>query len=188
MTDTATGAAAPADTATTADTAHVQSPATGAEHTAEIEKWKALSRENERRFKAAMKDLDELKRQSMGEQERAVIEAREAGRNEALAAVAGKLVAAEIRAQAAGRLTDAQLGVLLDDLRLDAYVDADGDVDRKRIGKLVDSLAPPAAPTNSSTPAAPAPLDLGQGTRTEHLPLNGNEFDRHLRAALGIRS
>ncbi len=184
MSDTSTGAAASADTTATAAE---QSPATGAEQ-AEIERWKAHSRENERKFKAAMKDLDELKRSSMSDTERAVAEAREAGRAEALATIAGKLVAAEIRAQAAGRLTDAQLGVLLDDLKLDVYVDESGDVDTKRIAKLVDAVAPPAAPTNPSTPAAPVQLDLGQGARTEHLPLNGNEFDRHLRAALGIRS
>lgn len=183
MSDQTTGAAAPND-ATTDPTDANAKPDTGADVTAELDKWKHLSREHESKAKAALKELDTLRKQSMSDQERAVADAHAAGRAEALAAVTGKLVGAEIRAQAAGRLDDARLAVLLDDLKLDAYVDADGDVDVKRISKLIDAVAPAAA-ASASEPARPAPLDLGQGARTAATPLNGDQLLNALKAKLG---
>jgi hypothetical protein len=68
-----------------------------------------------------------------------------------------KLAAAEVRAAAAGRLTDEQLVTLLDGLNLSAFVGDDGEVDQAKVVKFVDGIAP-----KTDAPGFP---DLGQGAR-----------------------
>ena len=87
---------------TTAETATTDAPATEApaqtetvDWQAEAEKWKAQARKNEERAKTnatAAKELETLRASTMTEQEKAVTEARDAGRLEAFAEASVELV------------------------------------------------------------------------------------------------
>lgn len=176
MTDTAT------DTTSTDDAGAIADPAEtagAADQSAEIEKWKALSRRHEERAKAnaaAAKELEELRASAMSDQEKAVVAARAEGRLAALREAAVKVVDAEVRAAAAGRSIDIE--ALLEGLDRTRYIDDDGEVDRDGIVKWVDRVAP-AQPTGSV-------LDLGQGARgLDQRALNGDPLLRDLIAKVG---
>lgn len=156
---------APADTATTdaptTDTA--QEPDTGTDLAAEVEKWKAQARKHEERAKAnaaAAKERDELRRSAMTEQEQAVAAAVDQARAETLRQVGGQLVAAEVRAAAAGRSTD--LDALVEGIDPTKFLDESGQVDRDAVKAWVDRIAP-AQQESTTTPAGLEVFDIGQG-------------------------
>lgn len=127
---------------------------------ADAEKWKELARKHEERAKAnagAVKELEDLKKASMTETEKAVSEAKAAGMSEGLAKGQARLVAAEVRAAAAGRLPAEQLKELVDGLDLAKFVGDDGDVDEAKVKKLIDAVAPGMNGKRNT--------DLGQGAR-----------------------
>jgi hypothetical protein len=123
--------------------------------TAEVEKWKALSRKNEKRAEtnaAAAKELEELRKASMTDQERIVEDTRRAVRTE----YAAKLVEAEFRSQLTGKTLDAD--AILSFNKND-FVDENGDVDSEAIATWVDA--------HIKTPEIMP--DLGQGVRSKTL-------------------
>lgn len=150
---------------------------------AEAEKLQRESRKWEDRAKAnskAAKDLEEFRRQSMSEAEKAIEQARTEARQQALVEVGAKVAAAEFRAAAAGRLDPSQVDTLLDGLNLARFIDEAGDVDREAVTRFIDGVAPPAG--SDSFP------DLGQGNRgTTDVALNGDPLLRDLKSKLGIR-
>ncbi|MES9589970.1 hypothetical protein ABWK57_14075 [Streptomyces sp. NPDC094045] len=108
---------------------------------AEIEKWKALSRKNEDRFKTASQELDGFKQASLTDHEKAI----EAARHEARTAVAGefstRLAEAELRAQAAKARVDLPG---LEYLNVGSFVGEDGSVNTASITSFISSLPKPA--------------------------------------------
>lgn len=156
---------------------------------AEAEKFKAIARKHEDRAKTnaqAIKELDQLKAASMSDLEKAVAEAKAAARTETLREVGGALAAAEIRAKAAGRLTDEQVANLIEGLNLAAFIDDEGQVDPAKVAKFVDGIAP--QPTEAEAPTRSF-LDLGQGARggREHMALDSDPLMRDLKDKLNIR-
>lgn len=152
---------------------------------AEAEKWQTLARKNEERAKAnstAAKELEQLRQQTMSDTEKAIAQARSEGRAEALSTMTSKLVTAEVRAAAAGRMSEDQLATLIEGLNTSAFVNDDGEVDQARVSRFVDGLAP--QPDETATNTFP---DLGQGARGQSLPLNGDPLLRDLKSKLGIR-
>jgi hypothetical protein len=97
-----------------------------------------------KQLRTAEAELAKLRQASMTETEKAVAEAKQAGRSEALAAAAGRLAKAEFKAAAAGRIDN--IDDLLEDLNLAKFVDADGEPDLKAIKARVDRWAPHRAP------------------------------------------
>ncbi|MCC2279525.1 hypothetical protein LKL35_29445 [Streptomyces sp. ET3-23] len=118
-----------------------QPPETPAEAgpTDELEKWKRLSRENEKRWKQASKELEGVRHAQMTDQERAIEAAKAEARKAALAEVGTSLAEAEIRAQAAA----AGVSVPTDYLDLSRFVAEDGRADRERVTELIASLPKP---------------------------------------------
>lgn len=104
--------------------------------------------------KAKAEQFDTLAAASKTDQERAAADAKKAGYTEALSKTTPRVVRAEFRAAAQGRLNKDQLDGLLEDLDLSKYVDDDGEPDVDRIEKRVALLAPKAAPPS-----------FGQGNR-----------------------
>src|SRR5204863_5185923 len=96
-----------------------------------------------------------------------------------------KVVAAEFKAAAAGRLDNAGIATLLEGLNLAAFVDENGDVDTVRVQSFVDGIAPAA----ETAPADPFPLlDLGQGSRTPApVALNSDELLKAVMDKVGPR-
>ncbi|GAA4071282.1 hypothetical protein [Streptomyces hundungensis] len=112
----------------------------------ELEKWKRLSRENEKRWKQASKELEGIRQAQMTEQEKAIESAKAEARKAALAELGTSLVEAEIRAQAAA----AGVTVPTDYLDLSRLVAEDGRADRGRVSELIASL--PKAETQPEFP------------------------------------
>lgn len=134
---------------------------------AEADKWKALARKHEGSAKAnadAAKRLAEIEEANKSEVEKAVEAARKEGTSEALRSLAPRLVAAEFRIAAAGRLTTEQVAEFLEDLDLTRYLTDDGEVDTDRVAKKVEALAPArTAPSFGGGPRASAPVtDMNQ--------------------------
>jgi hypothetical protein len=152
--------------------------------TAELEKWKSLSKKNEERAKAnaaAAKELEQLRQQSMTDQEKAVEQAKSEARAEALRTIGGRLVDASVRVAAAGRIPDESVVVLLQGLDRSKFLDENGEVDEKSVAAFVDGIAPKAPePEPQGFP------DLGQGPRGNQMPLNGDPLEKSLRNVLGI--
>lgn len=99
-------------------------------------------------------ELEALRAQSMTESEKAVDEARKAGRAEARAELGARLVDAEVRAAAAGRPVD--VDALLEGLDRRRFMTDEDEPDTKAIGAWLDRIAPTAPARH---------LDLGQGAR-----------------------
>ena len=120
---TETAATATGTEATEAATATV-------DHAAEAEKWKALSRKNEDKAKAnadKAKKFDDLVASQATEQEKAVTEAKAAGRIEALREAGSKLVAAELKAAVAGRIDPTKLEALFGGLNTASFLTDEGE-------------------------------------------------------------
>ena len=153
----ATGDPAPEPKPATGDPAPEPKPET--DLAADVEKWKALARKNEERAKAnaaAAKELEEVKKQNMTDTEKAVAEAKAAGRAEALKETGASLVEAEIKAAATGRGID--IDALLEGVDRSRFISEDGKADTAAVTAWVDKVAPQVA--DDGKPEIP---DLGQG-------------------------
>lgn len=151
--------------------------------TAEVDKWKAMARKHEERATAnaeAAKELAELRKTSMTDQERAVAEATEALEARIRSEYGSKLASAEIKAAAVGLPIDIE--ALLESVDSSRFLNDEGAVDTTAIRSWLDRLAPPR--TDSGPPAVP---DLGQGVRTRgDYPLGGDQLLADLKAKVGI--
>lgn len=155
---------------------------------AEAEKWKSQSRKNEDRAKdnaKKAKDLDELHKASMTDAEKAIADAEARGRSAALVESGSKIVAAEVRAAAAGRNLD--VDALLEGLDPARFLDSEGEPDADAISKWVDRIAPAQAEEVEAPGPLGAGIDLGQGTRTtdSNMALNGDPLFKALKSAVG---
>lgn len=122
----------------------------------EVEKWKALSRKNEAQAKAnaqAAKELEELKKASLTDQEKLIASTRE----ETAAAVrrefAGKLVESELKSAIVGKTIEATSLLSFDRA---SFISDSGEIDSNAIAAWVEA--------HTKSPEKPAP-DLGQGVR-----------------------
>ena len=136
-------------------------------------------REAEKAHKEAAAELDNLRKQFMTDQERAVMEAKEVGRAEALTAMGGRLVESEFRVAAAGRVPSETLNRILGAIDVKPFVDQAGQPNIKAIQEFIEGIAP--------AEREPDPLDLGQGSRGQPHALNSDPLLRDLKNHLGIR-
>jgi len=111
-----------------------------------IDRMKAERTEAVKQAKELQAQLDKLRESTQSEQEKALAAARKEGETAARASTLPKLVAAEFKAAAAGRMTSEQLAGFIEDLDLTKYLTDDGEVDAERVANKVDLLAPPSEP------------------------------------------
>lgn len=139
-----------------------------------LDEERKARRAAEAQLKKHAAELEQLKQASMSETERAIAQARAEARRETLAAATERLVRAEVRAAAAGKLADpGDAAYLLGDLS--GFADDDGEVDSKAISKAIDELVK-AKPYLTPQGSKPAPLPGGGAT-----PSNGFDMDSWLR-------
>jgi hypothetical protein len=108
---------------------------------ADRDKWKSFARTHEDKWKAAAKDLADLRNANLPDSEKAIAEAEARGRQAALAEVSGTLAEAELRTQAAlagAEIPDA-VSQYLDVAR---FTGPDGTPDTAAIATFVASLTP----------------------------------------------
>ncbi|MGW3232465.1 hypothetical protein [Kitasatospora sp. NPDC001095] len=102
----------------------------------EVDKWKALSRTNEKRWNDTSAELDALRQEQMTEAEKATEKIRADTRTAVLAEMGPQLVEAAITTEAA------KAGIEIGDLRftdLNQFLDQDGKVNRDLVGEFVKS-------------------------------------------------
>lgn len=121
-----------------------------------LEAFKARARDAEARAKKVETELEELRKERMTAEEKAVADAKAEGVREGEKKSAVRLVDAEVRAAAAGRPKEL-VTALLEGLDRSRFVGADGEPDTEAIQKWVDTVLPAGDGTV---------LDLGQGVRT----------------------
>lgn len=133
---------------------------------AEAEKWKALARKHEARAKensAAASELESLRQSAMTDQEKAVAEAEQRGRQAARVELARNLAAAEVKAALTGVVADP--AQIVEDLNLERYVTDDGGVDAEKVAALrakYEALAPkPTTDLKQGVRQAPTPAQDG---------------------------
>lgn len=125
---------------------------------AEAEKWKNLSRQNEKNAKKALADLEKAQQGSMSDVERAVAEATTKAKAEALAETLNDRVTDKVRIAAAGKFADLEDAIaLLGDLG-DRFI-VSGEIDEKAITKAIDELIEKKPYLAAGTP----PPKPGQG-------------------------
>lgn len=154
-----------------------------------LDEERKARREAEKALKEQARELEALRQQSMSDQEKAVAQARDEGRAEALTLAGARLAAAEIRAAAAGRLTAEQIAALTEGLNFAAFIDETGEVDQEKVQRFVDGIAPAVEEQEPQPdPIAAAFPDLGQGSRSTggDMALNGDPLLNAVRDRLGI--
>jgi hypothetical protein len=163
-------------------------PDTGEAANPEVEKWKSLARKHEDRAKedakekaAALRELDKLRTAHLSDTERAIAEAKAAGRAEVLTETGRRLAAAEFRAAAASAGLD--VAQVLDLVNVDRFLGEDGTPDEKAITEAVTRFVG----LRGEAPAKPSPgLDLGPRSGPGTMPLNGDPILASLKSKLNI--
>lgn len=98
--------------------------------------------------------IEQLERATMNDQEKAVAEAKAAGRAEAFAELSPQIVTAEFKAAFNGAVEDDALSTIIDGINVQSFLGDDGTVLVDKVKSFVAGIAPAAAST-----------DLGQGAR-----------------------
>jgi hypothetical protein len=170
----------------------VETPAMGDETDwkAEAEKWKQAARKAQDHAKTnatAVKELEQLRQQSMSEQEKSIAQARAEGLQEGYAAGAAEIAAEAVRAAASGRMTDQQIEALITRTNLASFIGDDAQVDRAAIRVFVDDIAP--KPDDEDKETRQGFPDLGQGARGggQNTALNGDPLLRDIKSKLNIK-
>lgn len=141
----------------------------------EAEKWKALSRKHENEEKALKVKLAEKDQASMSEAEKAIAAAKEEGAKSVLSKVNERLAKAELKAAAA------EAGVSLPDvkaLKLDVFVNEDGEPNDEAIAEFIKSLKPVKGKKSEFAD----PKDLGIGP--QHGDKNAGKVKQYTREDL----
>jgi hypothetical protein len=133
----------------------------------------------EKRMGDLEKELTQLREGSMSEQEKAVEQARREAKAEASKAFNTRLVQAEVRAAAAGKLADPEDAIRFLELN-DFDVNDNGEVDGKAISTALDGLLKqkPYLAASATRPTG----DADQGARRSSA--SGPDMDQLLRAAV----
>lgn len=182
---TTTTDATSADTTTTADTGAAADTQTstdqlGDEGKKALDNERRARRDAEKEAKAAKAELEKLREATMNENEKAISAAKAEGRTEALREAGTRVVEAEVRAAAKGRVPD--VDALLEVLDATKFLTDDGEPDRDAISAWVDRFAPAGDQrTGDGFP------DLGQGTRSTEPALGSDPLTQTLKNKLGIR-
>lgn len=136
--------------------------------------------EADRQLAAAREELDALKKATQTDAEKAIEEAKAAGRSEALAEATSRLVRAEIKAAAGGKAADpGDIPALLGDLT--RFADKKGEVDTKAISSAIDDLLK-AKPYLAANAPGTKPGSLPGGGKP---PPSGFSINDDIRARAG---
>lgn len=131
--------------------------------------WKQMARKHEREAKKARTEIEELRKASMTDNERAIAEAKAEGRAEAMRETAGMTATAQFRAAVAE--AGLSLGDAVDLIDTGKFIGDDGRIDSDGITAAVAKLSA-IAPKPQTKPQAPVgamgtPSAPGQLTRDD---------------------
>lgn len=156
------------------------------------------AKSNDERAKAnaaAATELERIKREGMSDMERAITDAKNEARAEALREFGSQLVDAEFRAAAAGRFEAEQLEVFVSGIDLTRFLDEGGKVKREDVATFVDAIAPakpeppkPQRKSGTTDEGGNNGGDIGQGAGRGNAPaaLNDDALLRAVEMKLGV--
>ena len=126
------------------------------------------SRKWESRAKATHKELEDLRKQHMTDNEKALEDAKAAGRDEERKTLGARLVAAEVKVAAAGRMKSDALDTLVDSLNPTKFLTDDGEVDTEAVKTFVEGVVPAKGDDeeDGSGKDKRRRPDMGQGRRS----------------------
>lgn len=149
--------------------------------------WKHQARRHEKtvkdrsdydELKAKAADADKLRKERETETQKQIREAGEKARADALAESTPRLVQAEFRAAAGGRIDAERLATLTEDIDLGRYVRADGSVDLDKVAAKVAAWAPPK---DDPRTVKPDPTQGARNTKTTGTDVGREMFDARRR-------
>lgn len=152
----------PLETPETPETPEQPQPATGEEALGDagkqaLDRMKAERNEAQKALKALQRELEEQRKASMTEAERAVAEAEERGRAAVRAEYGTRLAQTEFKAAAAARNPEYDVEKALKYVNLSSFLGEDGEPDSKAIAAAAADLIPAAG--------TPQPPSFDGGTR-----------------------
>jgi hypothetical protein len=128
-------------------------------------------------------ELAKVQEANQSEAEKALAQARAEGHAEAIKTASERLVKAEVKAAAAGKLQDPEDAYGF--LDLTSFVDDTGDVDSNAISSAIDELV--KTKPYLSAGATPAGAGTGGGgARLQPTPLNSDSLTEAVKAKLGV--
>lgn len=125
--------------ATTPETAEPAAEQLGEGGIRALEQERKARREAEKATKLLIAEIEQLKEKTMSDAERAIAEAKKQAREETLQDVNTRIVVTEIRAAAAGKLSDPADALKFVDAT-QFQVDDNGNVDVKAVNKAIEEL------------------------------------------------
>lgn len=142
-TDTTTGSANEAEhTAQATEQGKPAEDALGDAGKQAIDRMKAERDDAARQAKALKRELEQLRQKSMGDAERAVLEAEQRGRASAATEFGKRLARTQFDALAGRRNADFDIASALEYVDLSKFLDEDGEPDAKAITAAVERLVP----------------------------------------------
>ena len=126
-------------------------------------------------------EIENVRKSSLTEAERAVVEAEQRGRMAVLSEMGKRLARTQFEAAAARRNTSYDVTSALEYVDLTRFVGEDGEPDSKAIAAAVERLVPAAGQEQTPVPS------FDGGTRSGgSIPLNGDPLLNALKSKLGI--
>ena len=168
-------APAPADPGFPADT-----PTAEMTNEQQLAYWKHQAKVHETAWKKRAGDLSPEKVQELRDKaaradaleyelgtdkDKAVADAKKAAVAEASSTYLPRLVSAEFRAEAAGRIAPERLATILEPLDMSKFLTSDGDVDTAKVTAFVNGISPDTGAGNPPPARKPGPSSTGQGNR-----------------------
>lgn len=169
-----------ADTETTEIEAHAEHDELTDGGKKALDAERKARRTAERAAKAAQAEIEQLKEAQLSDNERAIAEAKREAKAEVLSEVNTRVLRAEIRAVATGRLTDPADALTFLDLT-EFEVSEDGDVDTKSISKAIDDLVKSKPYLAAGRPSG----DVDSGARGTS-PNPSGDMNSMIRRAAGL--
>ena len=120
--------------------------------------WKHHARKHETAAKSAAEKIAEFERASLSDSEKAIAEAKDAGKAEAMAELNTKVLEAHVDAFIAANKLKREDVPAIDALDLTKFLTDENDVDTDRLATVLATLAPTTGPGGSGP-------DMGQGGR-----------------------
>jgi hypothetical protein len=142
--------------------------------------WKHQSRQHESRVKALgvtpedlaslrekAKRAEDLEYDLASDKDKAVADAKKEASDEVASKYTPRLVRAEFKAAAAGRIEPEKLATILEPLDLSKFLDANGEVDADKVSAYVDGIAPAKGNEDQGQQQKRGPGNGGQGRREQ---------------------
>lgn len=141
---------------------------------AAIDRERERAKDFERKFKAAEKARKDLETKHASAQDIAIAKAKEEGKAEILSTANQKVLRAEVKVAAAGKLKNPALAwALLEDVR-DSLMDDEGEVDEAKLKRAIDRIVKENPELSAERVLVRTGGDFSNSGASKHADMNAN--------------